>query len=169
MLLYSPRWLFLAPGLFLMLAGGALGVILSFGNIHLGQVQLDVGSLAVTCMGVIVGLQLVAFAFFTKVFAIAEGLLPQDPKFSNVFKIFTLEKGIVAGIAVLIYGAGLLAYSIHVWKSAHYGPLDASENLRRLLPAVTLVVVGIQVVFSSFFLSMLGLKTASRKPPTLPA
>jgi glycosyltransferase involved in cell wall biosynthesis len=168
MLLYSPRWLFLVPGLLLMSVGGAVGGVLSFGNIHLGTVQLDVGTLAVTCMAVIVGLQLVAFAFFTKVFAIAEGLLPQDPQFSNVFRFFTLEKGIVAGLAVLIFGCGLLAYALHLWRTAHYSPLDASENLRRLLPAVTLIVVGIQVVFSSFFLSMLGLKTASRRPPTLP-
>ena len=168
MLLYSPRWLFLAPGLFLMLVGGGLAAVLSFGNIHAGNIQFDVGTLAVTCMAVIVGLQLVAFAFFTKVFAIAEGLLPQDPQFSKVFKIFTLEKGILAGLAVLIFGVALLVFALHRWGSAHYGILDASENLRRLLPAVTLIVTGIQMVFSSFFLSMLGLKTASRRPPVLP-
>jgi len=168
MLLYSPRWLFLAPGLFLMLVGGGLAAVLSFGNIHAGNIQFDVGTLAVTCMAVIVGLQLVAFAFFTKVFAIAEGLLPQDPQFSKVFKIFTLEKGILAGLAVLIFGGALLVFALHRWGSAHYGILDASENLRRLLPAVTLIVTGIQMVFSSFFLSMLGLKTASRRPPALP-
>jgi len=168
MLLYSPRWLFLAPGLFLMLVGGGLAAVLSFGNIHAGNIQFDVGTLAVTCMAVIVGLQLVAFAFFTKVFAIAEGLLPQDPQFSKVFKIFTLEKGILAGLAVLIFGGALLVFALHRWGSAHYGILDASENLRRLLPAVTLIVTGIQMVFSSFFLSMLGLKTASRRPPVLP-
>ena len=168
MLLYSPRWLFLAPGMFLMLVGGGLAAVLSFGNIHAGNIQFDVGTLAVTCMAVIVGLQLVAFAFFTKVFAIAEGLLPQDPQFSKVFKIFTLEKGILAGLAVLIFGVALLVFALHRWGSAHYGVLDASENLRRLLPAVTLIVTGIQMVFSSFFLSMLGLKTASRRPPALP-
>ena len=53
-------------------------------------------------MTVIVGFQLVAFAFFTKVFAIAEGLLPDDPKLSRVFKIFTLEKGIVLGLLILL-------------------------------------------------------------------
>jgi glycosyltransferase involved in cell wall biosynthesis len=168
MLLYSPRWLFLAPGLLLMGAGGALTSILTFHNIHAGNVQFDVGTLAVTCMAIIVGLQLVAFAFFTKVFAIAEGLLPQDPQFSNVFKFFTLEKGIAAGLLVLILGFALLGYSLHLWHTAHYGQLDAASNLRHLLPAVTLIVLGIQMVFSSFFLSMLGLKTATRQPPTLP-
>ena len=168
MLLYSPRWLFLAPGLVLMSGGGLLAGLLALGNVHIGNVQFDVGTLAVTSMAVIIGLQLVAFAFFTKVFAIAEGLLPQDPHFSKIFGVFTLEKGLAAGLAVLILGSGLLAYALQLWSSAHYGPLDASENLRRLLPAVTLIVVGIQIIFSSFFMSMLGLKTASRQPPALP-
>jgi hypothetical protein len=68
-----------------------------------------------------------------------------------------------------LLGGGLLAYAIAVWKSAHYGALDYSENLRRLLPAVTLIMAGIQIVFSSFFLSILGLKTSSRRPPANPA
>jgi len=166
MLLYSPRWLFLVPGLLLMSVGGAVGGVLSFGNIHLGTVQLDVGTLAVTCMAVIVGLQLVAFAFFTKVFAIAEGLLSDDPKLSRVFKIFTLEKGIVLGLLVLVAGIILLAWAVWIWKQADYGILPSpEENLRRLIPAATLIVLGIQVIFSSFFMSALGLKTAARKPP----
>ena len=98
---------------------------------------------------------------------IGEGLLPQDPAFSRVFKYFTLEKGIVLGLLILLGGLGLLAYGVWVWKQAGYGALPYGENMRRLLPAVTLVVVGIQVVFSSFFMSVLGLKTSSRKPPTV--
>jgi hypothetical protein len=117
-------------------------------------------------MTVIVGFQLVAFAFFTKVFAIAEGLLPEDPKLSRLFKIFTLEKGLVLGLLVLLGGIGLLAHSVWIWKQADYGMLpSAEENLRRLVPATTLIVLGIQTIFSSFFMSALGLKTATRKPP----
>src|ERR1039457_4332292 len=69
MLLFSPRWLFLAPGIFLSLLGIIFGARLSLGNFQIGGVQFDVGTLAVACMAVIVGSQLVAFALFTKVFA----------------------------------------------------------------------------------------------------
>jgi uncharacterized protein YjeT (DUF2065 family) len=165
MFIYSPRWLFLTPGLLLALTGGVAGIVLSTGTVHLGRVQFDVGSLAVANMAAVVGLQLIAFAFCTKVFAVAEGLLPQDPQFAKIFKFFTLEKGIAAGLVFLLSGCGLFVYAITVWKSAHYGTLDYSENLRRLLPAVTLIMVGIQIIFSSFFLSILGLKTSSRRPP----
>jgi len=117
-------------------------------------------------MTIIVGFQLVAFAFFVKVFAIAEGLLPEDPRLTRVFKIFTLEKGILLGLAVLLAGLLLLARAVWIWQQVHFNAsLSAEDNLRRLLPAVTLVVLGIQAIFSSFFMSVLGLKTVTRKPP----
>ena len=166
MLLFSPRWLFLVPGLLLSALGFIFAARLSIGNFQIGSVQFNVGTLVVACMTVIVGFQLVAFAFFTKVFAIAEGLLPDDPKLTRVFKVFTLEKGLVFGLLVLLGGIFLLAQSVWIWRQANYGILPSTEeNLRRLIPAVTLVVLGVQIIFSSFFMSTLGLKTATRKPP----
>jgi glycosyltransferase involved in cell wall biosynthesis len=168
MLLFSPRWLFLAPGIFLSVIGIIFAVALSLNNIKIGGIAFDVGTLAVACMTVIIGFQLIAFAFFTKVFAVAEGLLPDDPKLSRLFKIFTLEKGILAGLFILSAGIILLACLIWIWRQTGYGELSPEKNLRRLLPAVTLIVLGIQIIFSSFFMSVLGLKTTSRKPPALP-
>ncbi len=168
MLLYSPRWLFLVPGLLLSVLGLAASVALSFADLHLGAVEFNVGTLAIACMTVIIGFQLVAFAFYTKVFAIAEGLLPDDPKLTRVFKVFTLEKGILLGLAILLAGTILLVRALWIWRQADYGLLPPEDNLRRLIPAVTLIVLGIQSVFSSFFMSVLGLKTVSRRPPMPP-
>jgi hypothetical protein len=165
MLIFSPRWLFLVPGLLLSVAGGVAAAVLALAPLHVGRVEFSTGTLAVACMGVIIGTQLVAFAFFTKVFAISEGLLPQDPKFSRVFQTFSLEKGICVGLAVLVLGLALLLHALWVWKQAGYGMLSYGDNMRRLIPAVTLIVVAIQICFSSFFLSVLGLKTDSRRPP----
>jgi glycosyltransferase involved in cell wall biosynthesis len=166
MLLFSPRWLFLVPGYALFIVGGVISVALSTGDIPIGKVILNVGTLAMSCMTAIVGFQLVAFAFFTKVFAIAEGLLPDDPKLTRVLKFFTLEKGIVASLGVFLIGIALLARAIWLWGNVHFGQLPSMEdNLRRLIPAAALVVIGIQGVFSSFFMSALGLKTKTRKPP----
>jgi glycosyltransferase involved in cell wall biosynthesis len=166
MLLFSPRWLFLVPGLLLSLLGIVLAAALSVQDLKLGNVQLNVGTLVMASMTVIVGFQLVAFAFFTKVFAIAEGLLPDDPKLSRVFKTFTLEKGLVLGLLVLLGGLALLARAVWIWQQKDFGLLPSTEeNLRRLIPSATLVVLGIQTIFSSFFMSALGLKTAGRKPP----
>jgi len=165
MLLFSPRWLFFYPGIFLSAVGLVLATCLATGDWQIGTVRLDVGTLAVACMTVIVGFQLIAFAFFTKVFAVAEDLLPDDPKFSRLFKVFTLEKGIAFSLAVLIGGLTLLGHAIWIWRQAGFGELSPQDNMRRLIPAITLVVLGIQGIFSSFFMSALGLKTSRRKPP----
>jgi len=168
MLLFSPRWLFFAPGILLALFGIALAAALSVQNIAVGGISLNVGTLMMACMAVVVGFQLVVFAFFTKVFAIAEGLLPDDPKFSRVFRFFNLEKGILAGLAVLLAGIVLFLRAAWIWRQHGFGDLDYEQNLRRLIPAATLIVLGVQTVFSSFFMSALGLKTAKRKPPEPP-
>jgi glycosyltransferase involved in cell wall biosynthesis len=166
MLLYSPRWLFLVPGLLLSALGIILAAALSVNDIKIGGVELNVGTLMMACMAVVVGFQLVVFAFFTKVFAIAEGLLPEDPKLRRVFKVFTLEKGIAAGLVVLLVGTVLFLRALWLWQQAHFGLLPSmAENLRRLIPAATLMILGIQGIFSSFFMSVLGLKTVSRRPP----
>jgi glycosyltransferase involved in cell wall biosynthesis len=166
MLLFSPRWLFFAPGIFLSLLGIILGGVLSVQNVAIGGINLNVGTLMMACMAVVVGFQLVAFAFFTKVFAIAEGLLPDDPKFSRVFKFFNLEKGILIGLVVLLAGIALFLRAVWIWRQHNFGELDYEQNLRRLIPAATLIVLGVQIVFSSFFMSALGLKTQTRKPPS---
>ena len=166
MLIFSPRWLFLAPGLLLSAVGIVFAAALSVKDLKISGVELNVGTLMMACMAVIVGFQLVAFAFFTKVFAVAEGLLPEDPKLTRIFKFFTLEKGIAAGLVVFLAGTILFLRALWLWKQAHFGLLPSTEeNLRRLIPAATLMILGIQGIFSSFFMSVLGLKTVSRRPP----
>lgn len=166
MLIYSPRWLFLIPGLCLSVAGFLFSVALAVGDLQIGSLQLNVGTLMMASMSVVVGFQLVAFAFYTKVFAIAEGLLPEDHKLARLFRIFTLEKGIVLGLVLLLAGLVMFSRAVWLWREVHFGLLPSTEeNLRRLIPAATLILLGIQAVFSSFFMSVLGLKTVKRQPP----
>ncbi|HEV2319828.1 MAG TPA: glycosyltransferase family 2 protein [Verrucomicrobiae bacterium] len=168
MLLFSPRWLFLFPGIVLFVIGADVSAVLYATPLQIGLVNLNVGTLAVSCMTAIVGFQLVAFAFFTKVFAIAEGLLPEDQKLTRLLRFFTLEKGILISLAVFLFGVALLARALWLWDKVHFGQLPSMEdNLRRLIPAAGLVVIGIQGIFSSFFMSTLGLKTKGRKPPAV--
>ena len=166
MLLYSPRWLFLVPGFLLSTLGTICAAALSVHDLKIGAVELNVGTLMMACMAVIMGFQLIAFAFFTRVFAVAEGLLPDDPRLTRIFRIFTLEKGIIVGLTVLLVGTILMLRALWLWQQAHFGLLPSTEeNLRRLIPAATLMILGVQGVFSSFFMSVLGLKTVSRRPP----
>ena len=168
MLIYSPRWLFLMPGLALAALGSVTAAAIFFRPRYLAGVQFDAGSLTVACMSVIIGVQLVAFACFTKVFAIGAGLLPEDPRFARIFRFFTLEKGLIVGMLLLFFGAGLLGWALWLWRDVGFGALPYPDNLRRLIAAATLLTVGIQIIGASFFMSVLGLKTTSHRPPEAP-
>ncbi len=165
MLLYSPRWLFLYPGFLLSFAGFGALLILSLQQVHLGRAALDIGTLSVVGMLLLIGNLLISFACFTKVFATAEGLLPEDPGFYRWFRILNLERGIALGFLILASGLFLLLRAWWIWKTADFGPLSYPENLRRVIPAGIFITLGVQIIFSSFFLSVLGLRTSHRKLP----
>lgn len=165
MLIYSPKWLFLVPGITLGGLGLTLVALTLPGPFKLGGVTLDVGTMVMGSMGMILGFQLVAQAFYAKVFAVGEGLLPADPGFSRVFKHWNLEKGCVAGVVAVLAGLGLIGWAVADWGAASFGPINSAENLRKLIPGATLLVLGMQGVFASFHLSVLGLKTGTRTPP----
>lgn len=158
LLMYSPRWLFLFPGLTLMIGGFALMAWLLPAERPLGHVNLGVDTLAYAAAGVLLGFQLVFFGVAAKVFAITEGLLPEDESFDRWFRYVTLETGLIAGVLLLLVGIGIAISSVVGWAHTGYGPLPPVEMMRRTLPAMLCLMLGTQVCFGSFFLSLLGLR-----------
>lgn len=158
LLMYSPRWLFLFPGLTLMIGGFALMAWLLPAERPLGHVNLGVDTLAYAAAGVLLGFQLVFFGVAAKVFAITEGLLPEDESFDRWFQYVTLETGLIAGVLLLLVGVGIAISSVVGWAHMGYGPLPPVEMMRRTLPAMLCLMLGTQVCFGSFFLSLLGLR-----------
>jgi hypothetical protein len=128
-------------------------------HISMPQITWIVGTLAVASMALLVGLQLFSLSLFAKVFTISQGLLPQDTLLEQFLRIASLERIIIFGALLLLCGVGLLVHAFTLWKDAGFGLLSYSENMRRLLPAATLILVGLQTVFSGFVLSALGLTT----------
>jgi len=158
LLMYSPRWLFLFPGLFLMLGGFALMIWLLPAERPLGHVNLGVDTLAYAAAAVLLGFQLVFFGIAAKVFATTEGLLPEDESFERWFKYVTLETGLIAGALLLLTGFGITISSVVSWAHAGYGSLPPVEMMRRTVPAMLCLMLGTEVCFASFFLSLLGLR-----------
>lgn len=158
LLLYSPRWLFLAPGLALMLGGFGLMAWLLPAERPLGHLNLGVDTLAYAAAAVLLGFQLVFFGVAAKVFATTEGLLPEDPGFERWFRYVTLETGLAAGILLVLVGLGIAVSSVVMWSHTGYGPLPPVQMMRRTLPAMLCLMLGTQVCFGSFFLSLLGLR-----------
>jgi glycosyltransferase involved in cell wall biosynthesis len=158
LLMYSPRWLFLYPGLFLMLLGLAGCVWLLPEPRMIDGIGFDVHTLLYAFMAVLLGFQLLAFAVFTKVFAISEGLLPEDPRLSRVFRYITLETGLAVGGLLIACGIGGSIFAVSGWAKESFGALDPLHMLRIVMPSVFSLTLGVQITFSSFFLSILGLR-----------
>jgi glycosyltransferase involved in cell wall biosynthesis len=158
LLMYSPRWLFLYPGTLLMLAGIGLMAWLLPAERPLGHVNLGVDTLAYAAAAVLLGFQLVFFAISAKVFAITEGLLPEDEDFNRWFRYVTLETGLIVGVLILLLGVGIAVSSVVSWSHTGYGSLPPVAMMRRTLPAMLCLMLGTQVCFGSFFLSLLGLR-----------
>ena len=158
LLLYSPRWLFLYPGIALMLIGSGLGLWLLPASRTVGNVTFDVHTLVYAAAFVLLGFQATAFAVFTKIFAISEGLLPPDPALDRLFRYVTLEVGLGVGGLLTMVGLAASVYAVSSWGAQHFGMLDYSRTMRIVIPAALSLTLGVQTIFASFFLSVLGLR-----------
>ncbi len=157
LLLYSPRWLFLYPGMTLLLAGLAIILWLLPGPRKVGPVVLDVHTMLGGATLVLIGFQSVAFAILAKVFAVNSGLMPWTPGFRRIFDWITLETGLVVGTLLILGGLVGISAMFLIWDQYGFGPLDPQKTLRWAIPAVTATALGFQIVLFSFFFSMLGL------------
>jgi hypothetical protein len=158
LLLYSPRWLFLYPGIGLMLVGAALGLWLLPGSRTVSGITFDVHTLVYAAAFVLLGFQAIAFACFTKIFAISEGLLPPDAALDKLFRYVTLEVGLVVGVVMTALGLAGSIYAVSNWGTRHFGMLDYSYTMRIVIPAALFLMLGAQTIFASFFLSVLGMR-----------
>lgn len=159
LLLYSPRWLFLYPGLMLFAAGFVGTVILLPGPRTVGGVTFDIHTLVYAIGAILAGAQAVAFALFTKVFAMGEGLLPRDERLDRFLGRVGLETGLLVG--ALLVGAGIAGatYAVGIWGASAFGEMtDLGRTLRIAAVSMGALALGSQVVVSSFFLSILGLR-----------
>jgi len=158
LLLYSPRWLFLYPGLVLGVAGFALTLALLPGPLALGHTRLDVDTLLYAVAAVLLGYQLVVLAVFARIFGMTQGFLPEDPRLRRLFRVVRLETGVAVGAALLAGGLAGSAYAVVAWGHTSFGRLNYSHELRVVIPSAGLLVLGAQTIVLSFFLSFLGLR-----------
>lgn len=156
-LLYSPRYLFLAPGALLILLG-LLGYALAMPQLRIGRMVFDAHTLLFASVAILCGYQSILFAVFTKIFAISEKLMPEDPRLNQLFRVVNLERGALIGIGALFIGLPMMAVAVDQWRVAGFGKLDYAVTMRWVVPGVTLTALGFQTILSSFFISVLGMR-----------
>jgi len=158
LLVYSPRWLFLYPGLVLLLGGLAGMVWLLPEQRRVGDVTFDVSTLLYAGLATVVGLQSIYFFVTARWFGIAEGLLPDDRRFRRIFGVRAPDLGVAVGACLLAAGLVVSGIAVAIWHRHGFGPLDYPHILRFVIAGSVLIACGFQTMLSSLFLSVLRLR-----------
>jgi glycosyltransferase involved in cell wall biosynthesis len=154
MLLYSPRWLFLYPGLALILVG-LFTTFRLFGSYQTNR-------LLYAATAILMGLQCVSFAVLARTFAVQCGLLPPEPLLEKAHRWFRLEHGLILGLALILMGLFTSQRAVLVWAAQAFGPLEPRVTLDLVIPSVIALVAGSQIIMNSLLLSILHLGLTHR-------
>jgi glycosyltransferase involved in cell wall biosynthesis len=156
-LIYSPRWLYMLPGILLVLLG-FIGYGLAMPGLVIFGLKLDAHTLLFANLAILLGYQSILFGIFTQGFAMSEGLMMKDRFISSLLKFANLEKGLLSGSIAMLGGLVLLSSAVNQWRLTGFGNLDYAHTMRLVIPGVTLMALGFQTVLASFFMSILGMR-----------
>ena len=156
LLLFSPRWLFLYPGLALLAAGIALTTALYFTPLHFLGAGLDIHSMLYASAAALLGMQLCLFALFARVSAQNAGLLARHAGLQQLLRTLTLERGLLLGLTVAVCGLVWSGAAFWEWREAGFGALDPRVVMRDTIPAASLMVGGMEIMLAAFLLSLLN-------------
>jgi glycosyltransferase involved in cell wall biosynthesis len=164
LLIYSPRWLFLYPGLAL-LAIGLAGIVLLFpGELRVGSNTLGVHTFVAACMVVLIGVQSITFAAIARRYATARGLLPPSARYSSFLRWFTPERLLVAGLALFVVALLGLLWSLWQWVAVDFGPLSDQRILRVLTLSFTGLAAAVQLWLAAFLASLMEIAQRNERP-----
>jgi glycosyltransferase involved in cell wall biosynthesis len=156
LLIYSPRWLFLYPGLALILVGLIGATILLPGEVKIApDLGLDVHTFLVAAMCVVLGLQSVTFAIIARRFATRSGLIPPSSRYGDMLQWVTLERMLIIGVVLLILGFGGFVWSLSIWGRTGFGALDYPLVMRILIASMTAIAAAIQLMLSAFLMTIM--------------
>jgi glycosyltransferase involved in cell wall biosynthesis len=164
LLIYSPNWLFKIPGAFFMGLGFILMLLTMFRPFEIAKdVYFDTNTLIFSAVFINLGFTILSLGLFTKTFATAEGLLPRNRRDKMFDHSFTLEIGLLIGMVLLLTGIGISIYAFYLWEKVNFGRLEYDRTLRLVVPAGTFILLGVQTIFSSFFISILKIKRSNNE------
>jgi glycosyltransferase involved in cell wall biosynthesis len=160
LLLHSPTWLFIYPGLALVLMGLAGSALLSHGSVHLtSRLELNIHTLVVCCFAVLIGAQFVAYGALARRYAMVEGFVPAPANFQRLILGLTLETLLrVAGVVALLGIAGCI-WAVTAWAQSGFGPILYDSVLRVLVPSLTAIAVAAQLAATAFLTSLLTIRS----------
>jgi glycosyltransferase involved in cell wall biosynthesis len=158
LLIFSPRWLFIYPGVAIMTLGLLGAAFLFRGRVEIANgVVIDIHTFLVASIAILVGLQSISFGVIARRFATAYGFLAQSERPGALFAGFSLERGLLLALLIGLAGMAGLFWAISAWVSVSFGPIEYPLVLRVLVLSLTAVAVSMQIAATSFFLSIIDL------------
>lgn len=158
LLMFSPRWLFLYPGLVIIIISLFFGTLLFIRPIEVKGIVLDLNTLIIVSFTLLVGVQLVFFHLFARSYSITSGLIPSDKNFEKINQFFTLERGLITGFIISLTGAIVLINNFISWSSSGFSDLVPTYFVRRIISGIVPFALGIQIITFSFIFSIIGFK-----------
>ena len=158
LLMFSPKWLFLYPGLLILLASTIISAIILIKPVQINHVVFDIHTLIASSFAILIGLQFIFFHSFVRIYSVTSGLIPSDKKFDNLFHFFTLERGLLIGIIPFLLGIIGMLYNFFSWSSLGFSDLEPTIFVRKILFSIIPLVIGIQIILYSFIFSIIGIK-----------
>lgn len=155
LLMHSPNWLFLYPGIFFAAIGTVLMLVVAAGTLNIGGIGFDINTLLYAAAMLLIGINTILFNLFTKTYAEVTGFIPMKEKKKS---FFTEDKGIFLGAVMFIIGLIMTIIALVIWNGTSFGALDPQKMMRLTIPAVTLMIAGIQILFAGFFVGILKIK-----------
>jgi Glycosyl transferase family 2 len=159
LLMYSPKWLFLYPGLMLLGLGAIGAFALLPGSVAIGEVHFDIHTFTVACVAGLVGIQAISFWVIARKFATAQGLIPPSRHFSGILEAMTLERMLVGAAIVMALGVVGMLWCVLKWASTGFGGLEYSALLRILVLSLTAIAGGIQLALTGFLSAIIEIPT----------
>jgi glycosyltransferase involved in cell wall biosynthesis len=163
LLLFSPRWLFLYPGVALLWLGLVVGSLLLRGPIEIGGVSFGVHTLLVASLCVIMGTQSIAFAIIGRRFASRYGFIPRSDVYDRLLESLTLERILLVAVLLMLGGLAAMGWGVLEWARREFGPLTSTNTLRAVILAMTALVTGFQLMMSAFMSSMINIPIYERR------
>lgn len=158
LLMMSPRWLFLYPGLALVFIGLSAQFATVGGPVVVNGVGFDIHTMLYASGATILGLQLVLFSLVARAIGCVKNVLPITSPFRSFLRHFTLERGILCGVTTGLLGLSLAIYSIDLWVSTNLSAVDPASMMRIAIPSVTLMLAGAEVTLASFVLGFIDVQ-----------
>jgi glycosyltransferase involved in cell wall biosynthesis len=162
LLMYSPRWLFIYPGL-VLLGLGILGTaILLPGVFYIGSIGIGIHTFVVSCFATLLGLQSITFGVIARRYGAKTGFLPASSRFGPLLRSWTLERVLIVAICMFVLGFGALVGCISAWAWTGFGPLNYSILLRVLLLSLTAIAAAVQLAFTAFLAGVMEIPTRTQ-------